>query len=163
MPATLGWCVWLTGRVGAGKTTVATAVLEELRGRGAPVALVDEPEVAAHLDHTDRLGALVWLLSTLAGAGVVALVAAAEPRQAAREQVRAAVPQFVEVFVDAGTGPDEYEEPYAAELRVPTRGRSPQASAAQVVSWLEDHGALAVERPEGPQSGSRPGASRSGS
>jgi adenylylsulfate kinase-like enzyme len=163
MSATVGWCVWLTGRVGAGKTTVATAVLEQLRTRGASVALVDEPEVGAHLDQGDRLGALVWVVSTLADAGVVTLVAADEPRQAAREQVRTAVPRFVEVFVDAGAGPDDYEEPYAPELRVPTRGRSPEASAAQVVSWLEDPGALAAEAPVGRQPRPRPGASRSGS
>jgi adenylylsulfate kinase-like enzyme len=163
MPATLGWCVWLTGRAGAGKTTVATAVRDQLRSRGASVALVDEPEVGAHLDHADRLGAVVWVVSMLADAGVVTLVAADEPRQAAREQVRLAVPQFVEVFVDAGAGSDDYEEPYAPELRVPTRGRSPEASAAQVVSWLEDHGALPVEAPAGPQPRPRRGASRSGS
>jgi adenylylsulfate kinase-like enzyme len=167
MPATRGWCVWLTGRVGAGKTTVATAVLEQLRTRGASVALVDEPEVGAHLDQGDRLAALVWVISTLADAGVVALVAADEPRRGAREEVRAAVPSFVEVFVDAGSGSgsgsDDYEEPYAPELRVPTRGRSPEASAAQVVSWLEDHGALAVETTDGPQTQSRRGGSRSGS
>ncbi len=162
MPTTPGWCVWLTGRAGAGKTTVATAVLEQLRSRGAPVALVDEPEVGAHLDDGDRLGALAWVISILADAGVVALVAADEPHQAAREEVRAATPGFVEVFVDAGAGPDEYEEPYAPELRVPTRGRSPEASAAQVVSWLEDHGAL-DGAPDAAPSPSRPGRPGSGS
>lgn len=163
MPTTRGWCVWLTGRVGAGKTTVATAVLEQLQSRGAPVALIDEPDVGAHLDRDDRLGALVWVISMLTDAGVVALVAADEPDQSAREQARAALPGFVEVFVDAGAAAGGYEEPYAPELRVPTRGRSPEASAAQVVSWLEDHGALAVEPSTGAQPRPRPGVSRPGS
>ena len=66
--------------------------------------------------------------------------------------MRAGVNRFVEVYVDA---PAEvcaerrgkvwtYEEPFAPELRVPTHGRTPDASAAQVISHLEREGLVAV-------------------
>jgi adenylylsulfate kinase-like enzyme len=142
-----GCCVWLTGRRGAGKTTVARAVAAQLRRRGAPVAVVDESEVREHLGGTDPLDGLLWVARLVMGAGAIAVVAVDQPRRASREELRVTVPGFVEVFVDAGPGPDVYEEPYAPELRVPTGDRSPEASAAQVVSWLEDQG-LVVGEPD---------------
>jgi adenylylsulfate kinase-like enzyme len=150
-----GCCVWLTGRRGAGKTTVARAVAAQLRRRGAPVAVVDEAEVREHLGGADPLDALLWVARLVMGAGAVAVVAVDQPRRATRDELRATMPGFVEVFVDAGPADDAYEEPYAPELRVPTADRSPEASAAQVVSWLEGHGLVADEpsrvqtRPDG--------------
>jgi adenylylsulfate kinase-like enzyme len=135
-----GACVWLTGRPGAGKTTVGTAVVAELRRRGAQVALVDEADVRAHLSPEAPIEALGWLARVLTTTGAIVVIAADDPRRAARDQLRAEVPGFVEVFVDGGPGRDRYEEPVAPELRVPTHDRSPEASSAQVVSWLERHG-----------------------
>jgi adenylylsulfate kinase len=132
-----GACVWLTGRPGAGKTTIAIAVVEELRSRGAGVALVDEPEVLAHLSSDQPIDALGWLARLLTATGAIVVIAADDPRRAARDRLRAEVPGFVEIFVDGGPGRDHYEEPVAPELRVPTHDRSAEASVAQVVSWLE--------------------------
>jgi len=149
VPGEPGCCVWLTGRRGAGKTTVARAVAAQLRRRGAPVAVVDEAEVREHLGgDADPLDALLWVARLVMGAGAVAVVAVDQPRRATRDELRVTVPGFVEVFVDGGPGADDYEEPYAPELRVPTRDRSAEASAAQVVSWLEDQG-LVVREPTG--------------
>ena len=50
-------CVWLTGRRGSGKTTVARSVAAELHRRGTPVAVVDEAEVREHLGDVDPIGA----------------------------------------------------------------------------------------------------------
>ena len=135
-----GACVWLTGRSGAGKTTVAAAVVEELRRRGAPVALVDAADVSAHLSAAEPTDALGWLARLFTTAGAIVVVAADDPRRASRDQIRADVPGFVEIFVDGGAGRDHYEEPVAPELRVPTHDRSVEASSAQVVSWLERAG-----------------------
>jgi len=64
--------------------------------------------------------------------------------RAERDDLRSALGRFAEVFVDrAGLRDDEYEEPFAPELRVPTHDRDARASIAQVVSWLEDSGLLA--------------------
>ncbi len=142
-----GSCVWLTGRPGAGKTTIGVAVVAELRRRGVRVALVDGPDIAAHLSPGDPIAALAWLARLLTTTGAVVVIAADDPRRSARDRLRAEVPGFVEVFVDGGVSRDHYEEPVAAELRVPTHDRSPEASVALVVSWLERS---VVDGPEEP-------------
>ena len=151
-----GACVWLTGRRGSGKTTVGRLVANELGERGVPHVLLDEdePGVRVHLQ-TDEAGtplpAIAWLAVLFSERGVVAIVSADAPGRAARDDMRGSVDRFVEVYVDA---PAEvcrerrgkvwtYEEPYAPELRVPSHDRSPAASAAQVVSYLEEQGLLA--------------------
>jgi adenylylsulfate kinase-like enzyme len=135
-----GVCVWLTGRRGAGKTTIAVAVVDELRRRDARVAIIDEPDVVTHLSSDEPIEALGWLARLLTATGAVVVIASDDPRRATRDRLRAVVPGFVEIFVDGGPGRDEYEEPVAPELRVPTHDRSAEASVAQVVSWLEHHG-----------------------
>jgi len=135
-------CVWLTGRSGSGKTTIATAVVAELRRRGRAAAVIDEPEARAHLGTDDRAAALAWVAELLVSSGVVAVVAVDEPERAVRERLRQEISAFVEVFVDRGTPTDGYEEPFAPDLRVPTHDRDADASAAQVVSWLEDAGVV---------------------
>jgi adenylylsulfate kinase-like enzyme len=132
-----GACVWLTGRPGSGKTTIAVAVVEELRRRGVPVALLDEPDARAHLSAEDPVDALGWAARLLTSTGAVVVAAADVPRRAARDRLRTDLVGFVEVFVDGGPGDDGYQEPVAPELRVPTRDRSPEASVALVLSWLE--------------------------
>jgi adenylylsulfate kinase-like enzyme len=132
-----GACVWLTGRSGSGKTTIGVAVVDELRSRGARAAFVDEPDVGTHLSTDEPIDALGWLARLLTATGAIVVIASDDPRRAARDRLRAEVPGFVEIFVDGGPGRDQYEEPVAPELRVPTHDRSAEASAAQVVSWLE--------------------------
>jgi adenylylsulfate kinase len=151
-----GVCVWLTGRHGAGKTTVGRLVADELRERGIPHLLLDEedPGVRVHLQLDDAgtpLPAIAWLAVLFAERGVVVLVSVDAPGRAARDDVRGVISRFVEVYVDAP--PDvcaqrrgkvaSYEEPFVPELRVPSHDRSPAASAAQVVSYLEQEGLLA--------------------
>jgi adenylylsulfate kinase-like enzyme len=142
-------CVWLTGRAGAGKSTIARAVGEQLRRRGRAVVEIDDEDAQAHLRADDPVGAVAWLARTLVGSGVVVVVALDTPERERRERVRTEVPGFVEVFVDGGgTRSDPaYEEPFAPELRVPTRDRDAAASAAQVVSWLEDAGIVPHDPP----------------
>jgi adenylylsulfate kinase len=144
-------CVWLTGRAGAGKTTIARVVGEQLRRRGRPVVEIDEADARRHLSAEDRVGAVAWLAGLLVERGVVVIVALDTPERDVRDRMRAEVPGFVEVFVDGGTdagaGGTRYEEPFAPEFRVPTRDRDVAASAAQVVSWLEDAGIVAHDPP----------------
>jgi adenylylsulfate kinase-like enzyme len=134
-------CLWLTGRAGTGKSTIARAVAEELGRAGVPMVLVDD-EARLHL--AEGPGPMVWLAQTLNDAGVTAIVAADLTAREDRDAVREAVGHFVEVFVDGGEAVDdgEYEEPFAPELRVPTHDRGPSASIALVMSWLEHEGVL---------------------
>ncbi len=138
-------CLWLTGRVGSGKSTIARAVAAEFERAGLAVVLLDDPE-RRHL--VDGLESVVWLVRAMPDGGVTTVVAADVPARDEREQVREAVTHFVEVFVDGGTTDtgDGYEEPFAPELRVPTHDREPSASIALVISWLEHEGMLSADR-----------------
>ena len=96
---------------------------------------------------------------------VVAVTAAISPYRSVRDEVRAKIDSFVEVFVDtpievceerdvkglyerarAGEIPgftgvsDPYEPPVAPEVRVVTHDRDVSASAAQVIGYLEGVG-----------------------
>jgi adenylylsulfate kinase-like enzyme len=141
--------VWLTGRRGAGKRTIGSAVAEALRADGHPCALLDAESLSTHLAHgpTDGgLASLAWLGRLLTENGVITIVTVDVPSRAARDAMRAAVPGFVEVHVDApadvctaraGVADPRYEEPIAPDLRVPTHDRDERASAAQLVSYVE--------------------------
>ena len=105
-----GYVLWFTGLSGAGKSTVAGLVLEELRSRGAAVESLDGDEVRTNLSkgltftredrdiNVERIGLVAGLLAKH-GVGVV--TSAISPYAATRQRVRERVPNFVEVFVDA--------------------------------------------------------------
>jgi adenylylsulfate kinase-like enzyme len=116
--------------------------------RGRAVVEIDDEDAHAHLRADDPVSAVAWLARTLVGSGVVVVVALDTRERERRERVRTEVPGFVEVFVDGGARSDPtYEEPFAPELRVPTGDRDAAASAAQVVSWLEDAGVVPHDPP----------------
>jgi adenylylsulfate kinase len=169
-----GACLWFTGLPGAGKSTVAEVVVDELRRRGHRVELLDGNEVHENLskelgsskdDRDTNIRRIGWVAAVLARNGVVAVTAAISPYREIRDEVRAQIDHFVEVFVDtpievceerdtkglyakarAGkilhfTGvSDPYEPPLAPEVRVVTHDRDVAASAAQVLSYLEESG-----------------------
>ena len=137
----------LTGRAGAGKQTIGSGVVDELRSHGRPAGLVDAAAVEHHL--AGGTASLTWLCPWLVESGVVTIVSAGIPGRDERDRLRAAVPELLEVFVDApvdacearaGRPDPAYEEPYAPDLRVPTHDRAPRASIAQVLSVLEERG-----------------------
>lgn len=107
-----GVTVWLTGLSGAGKSTVATALADRLRGQGRRVEILDGDEIRRTISsglgfsradrdtHVTRVGFVANLLSRN---GVVTLVPVIAPYAETRAAVRAAhadggVP-FVEVYV----------------------------------------------------------------
>ena len=142
-------CLWLTGRRGAGKRTIGAAVAETMRGDGRACALLDADALSSHLAHGPADGgleSLAWLVRLLTENGVTAIVTVDAPRRTDRDAVRAEVPDFVEVYVDApadvctaraGVADPHYEEPIAPDLRIPTNDRDARASAAQLLSYLE--------------------------
>jgi adenylylsulfate kinase-like enzyme len=131
-------CVWLTGPPGAGKRTIANGLVDALREHEMDVVLLDEHTASAHL--VEGPDAIAWLCRLLVTHGVQVVVSVPMPARDDRDLIRDAVPGFVEVFVDRARHHDGYEEPFAPELRIPTHDRSPSASVAQLVSWLEDSG-----------------------
>jgi adenylylsulfate kinase len=178
-----GFCLWFTGLSGSGKSTVAGLVASELRRRGHRVELLDGDEVRENLsaglgfskaDRDTNIRRIGWVAGLLARNGVVAVTAAISPYRSVRDEVRAHIEHFVEVFVDtpievceqrdvkglysrarAGEIPeftgvsDPYEPPAAPEVRITTHDRDPAASAAPVVAYLEDVGLTGpAPRPE---------------
>jgi adenylylsulfate kinase len=108
-----GYVLWFTGLSGAGKSTIAGLVVDELRQRGAPVELLDGDEVRTHLskglgfgkeDRDTNVRRIGWVAGLLSRHGVGAVTAAISPYADVRSEVRAMAHNFIEIFVDAPLG-----------------------------------------------------------
>src|SRR5437763_915381 len=104
-----GFTVWFTGLSGAGKSTLANLLAEQLRERGKRVELLDGDEVRQNLSSglgfskTDRdanIRRIAFVAKLLSRNGVVAITAAISPYREIRDEARAEIKNFVEVFVD---------------------------------------------------------------
>jgi len=93
-----GATVWLTGLPSAGKTTLALALADELRARGADVEILDGDQVRTHLsaglgfsrqDRETQVTRIGFVAELLARHGVIVLVPVIAPYADAREKVRA--------------------------------------------------------------------------
>jgi len=96
--AAAGATVWFTGLPSAGKTTVATAVAERLRGSGRRVEVLDGDAVREHLsaglgfsraDRDTNVARIGFVAELLARNGVLVLAAVISPYATARDAVRA--------------------------------------------------------------------------
>lgn len=128
-----GLTVWFTGLSGAGKTTLCEAIHVELLGRGIRAEILDGDVVRKHLsrelgfskserdENVRRIGFVAQLLSRN---GVVALVSAISPYRAVREEVRAGIGNFLEVFVNAPLDICEQRDPKGLYKKV-RRGEIP--------------------------------------
>jgi adenylyl-sulfate kinase len=179
---TTGLTLWFTGLSGAGKSTISELVAHELRRRGRKVEVLDGDVVRTHLskglgfsreDRDTNIRRIGWVCQVLTRNDVVAIAAAISPYRAIRDEVRAQIGRFVEVYVEcpldklvardvkglykkalAGeitqfTGvSDPYEPPLQPELVCHSDGReTPEQSAARVISYLEQHGYIARAAP----------------
>ena len=183
---TSGFTIWFTGLSGSGKSTI-TAILErELRERGHMVEVLDGDVVRTHLskglgfskeDRDTNIRRIGWVCEVLTRNDVVAIAAAISPYRDIRDEVRARIGRFVEVYVEAPldvlaerdikglykkaiageiknfTGVDDpYEPPLNPEVVCYSDGReTPQESARKVLLRLEELGYTPA------QAGARPG------
>jgi adenylylsulfate kinase len=105
-PLSDGWAIWITGRPGSGKTSVAERVASALVARGIPVKVLDvalirrvllgqdlAPESQQEIMHR----ALVYLAKLLTESGVAVILDATAPRRVWREAARQLIPCFAEV------------------------------------------------------------------
>lgn len=109
-----GFCVWFTGLSGAGKSTVAEALVSLLLERGRQSTLLDGDVVRTHLskglgfsreDRDTNILRIGFVAGEVVRHNGVAVCAAISPFRAARDAVRRMIEEvgeerFVEVFVD---------------------------------------------------------------
>ena len=107
-----GFVVWLTGLSGAGKSTIAEALANELRAThaacGGRIEVLDGDLVRTHLskglgfsreDRDINVARIAFVAHLLARNGVAVLVSAISPYKATREAAREVIGDFVEVHV----------------------------------------------------------------
>lgn len=116
--------MWFTGLSGAGKSTIAVAVAQQLVASGRSVTVLDGDELRRGLnadlgysaaDRSENIRRVGEVARLMADAGLVVLVPVISPYRADREQVRtihaASGLPFVEVFVDTPLDVCEQRDP----------------------------------------------------
>jgi adenylyl-sulfate kinase len=169
-----GFTVWLTGLSGAGKTTLAERLVKELAVRGRRPEVLDGDVVRTHLskglgfsreDRDTNIRRIAFVCSLVTRQGGAVIVAAISPYRDTRDEARALIGNFVEVYVQCGieelirrdvkglyikalrgdipnfTGiSDPYEEPLDPDVVVRTERETIEESAAKILAAREAQG-----------------------
>jgi adenylyl-sulfate kinase len=166
-----GFTLWFTGLPSSGKSTLARGVEQVLLERGVNVEVLDGDEVRETLskglgfskqDRDINIRRIGFVAKLLSRNGVAAIAAAISPYRDVRDEMRAAIGRFVEVYVAcpidvlkerdvkglykkalAGeikhfTGVDDpYEPPLHPELVIESDHESVEESVGKIVRVLE--------------------------
>jgi adenylylsulfate kinase len=175
-----GFTVWFTGLPSSGKSTLARMLQKWLRRYGYPVELLDGDEVRQRLtkglgfskaDRDENIRRISFVAMLLTRTGAVSIVAAISPYRKVREEARAEIGSFVEVYVACpveecvrrdvkglyqkairGEIPhftgisDPYEPPLYPEVIVETHRESPGESLQKVLRRLHELAYLKSDR-----------------
>jgi adenylyl-sulfate kinase len=105
-----GFVLWMTGLSGAGKTTIALELLEQLENRNLRLERLDGDVVRESLtrdlgfskeDRTKNIERITFVAKLLSRNGVGCICSFISPYQSIRDDVRDSTTNFLEVFVDA--------------------------------------------------------------
>jgi adenylylsulfate kinase len=100
--------IQLTGLSGAGKSTIAHAVQERLHGMGFKAEMIDGDVYRRHLchdlgfskaDRIENIQRLGFVAHVLARNGIVAIIAAINPYEIARQQMKDRYPETKTVWI----------------------------------------------------------------
>ena len=103
-----GTTLWFTGLSGSGKSTVANLVRQQMTHAGLSVEVLDGDVVRQHLstglgfskqDRDINIRRIAWVAALLNRHGVHCITATISPYRAVRDEVRAMLPNFVEIFL----------------------------------------------------------------
>ncbi len=168
--------IWFTGLPGSGKTTLARGLGAWLEAASLDYEILDGDELRAEIchdlgfskeDRNENVRRIGYIAELLNRHNIIAIVAVVSPYREAREQVRAKIPNFVEVHVDCPldvvisrdpkrlykralsgqlkqvTGiSDPYEAPEAPELYLNSAEKSPEEELTLVLERLSELGLL---------------------
>jgi len=104
-----GWCVWITGLPGSGKSVVSEALLKLLQGKGIEAQLFSSdalrkvltPKPTYSLDERDMVyAALVYIAKLLTQNGVNVVIDATGNLRRYRENARKQIPKFIEAYLE---------------------------------------------------------------
>ena len=105
-----GFTLWFTGMSGSGKSTLAEAVEKDLLERGLNVEILDGDIIRTNLskglgfsqeDRDINIRRVGFVCNLLTRNGAIAIAACISPYQAIRDENRAMIGRFVEVFCKA--------------------------------------------------------------
>jgi adenylylsulfate kinase len=105
-----GVTLWFTGLSGAGKSTISEAVEAQLREQKYKLERLDGDIVRTNLtkglgfskeDRDENIRRIGFVSHLLTRNGVIVLVSAISPYRAIRDEVRARIGDFVEIYVNA--------------------------------------------------------------
>ena len=180
-PEQKGFTVWFTGLSGAGKSTVAEMLYHELQARGLKTEILDGDVVRQNLskglgfskeDRDTNIRRIGFVAELLTRNGVATICCPISPYKAIRDEVRAKIGDFVEVYVHATleeltqnrdpkglykkalageitgfTGVDDpYEPPEDPELVLDTMVEEPIDSLQNVLTKLKELGYIEDDR-----------------
>lgn len=171
-----GIILWLTGLSGAGKTTIAQQLEHKIRGCDRPVELLDGDAIRQHLsqalgfsreDRDTNVRRVGYVANLLSRNGVIVIVSLISPYRTVRDELRATLDHFVEIYVNAPlelceardvkglyakarssqiqsfTGIDDpYETPLNPDITCYTAAETVEESVAKIMDWLETAGYL---------------------
>ena len=176
-PEPKGFTVWFTGLSGAGKSTVAEMLYHEFQTRQMKTEILDGDVVRQNLskglgfskeDRDTNVLRIGFVAELLTRNGVATICCPISPYRETRDQVRAMIGEFVEVYVHATldelaqnrdpkglykkalageikgfTGVDDpYEVPEHPELVLDTMVESPEGSLQRTLTRLRELGYL---------------------
>lgn len=167
-----GVTIWLTGLSGAGKTTICGFLDTKLRSQGYKIEVLDGDVVRQNLskgltfskeDRNENIRRIGFVAHLLTRNNIIVLVSVISPYRVIREEVKAQIGDFIEVYVNAPlevceqrdvkglykkarvgeiknfTGIDDlYEIPLKPDVECKTNQESVAESANKILSKLEE-------------------------
>jgi adenylyl-sulfate kinase len=106
----IGFTLWMTGLSGAGKTTIAMIVVEELKARGLKIERLDGDVVRQSLtrdlgfskeDRDKNIERVTFVAKLLSRNGVGVVASFISPYIETRDMIRSETTNFIEIYVDA--------------------------------------------------------------